>query len=321
MEMQQLIKEYFSSIGIAVKTASLLERGTNKNTYRMEAGKKFYILKLFDAKMSSRIQQQIQWLRLAHKIDDIAICPLNESLLRIGGKEGYYYEYFPGKPVMESNIPNVFPISGRVVGRFDKAMAKVESFEANAKFWKENEEGRVKATVKSLQGSEDSYLEQLAGTIQKAYSLAESGLKKADIKGCRTQLIHSDLHFNNILFDRKANKFRVIDLDGLNPGLLAQEIAVTMSYALTDDAGQMQEKHLAELLKAYDGAVQLLPEEKSLIPLLVIKRKITEFMWLYNKWEERHFSREEFDRYHVQTIRNLKSAVENYEELKYLVRI
>lgn len=308
------IQSVLKNEGLDIQSVKMLDKGTNKNSYIVTAKKGKFIVKLYKEKDKSSVQKQLNWLRAAHKIANVTIYPLNDKLLKIGPKLGFYYEYFPGVPINQTKINNVFLWFGKVAGRFNQVLKRVAKSNLTPTFWSEDEEDHVRGLIKDLQ----KHNPKLAKLMQKAYDTILNALKEIKIDKCRMQLLHSDLHFDNVLYDSKTKIAKVIDIDGIDFYILPREIAITLSYALEGKKGTLYETAITDLLKGYQSVVKLNKQEKKLLAPLIIKRKITELAWLHGQLKSGNHTQKEFETFSAHTISKLTVAMKHFSKLTEL---
>jgi len=313
---QQEIKKFFESKGIHVNSISLLEKGVNRNAYAIQTDNKDYVFKMFSKKATPYINKHIKWLRQAHKIKDLALYPLNARAIMIHEKPCYYYEYFEGLPFYKAKVKNKAYAFGRVVGNFDRIFSKISTTKVKKHLWLTMSPEHINEVSLELLNHKESHFQHLGQYVLDAYSLLTS--QKIDFDKCHTQIIHSDLHMGNALYNGK--KARVIDLDGLRTDFRAFEPAVFVSYTFVDEANRVQTKVLNQFLDGYQSVIKLNQSEKKALPALALRRKITEFIWLYGKFKDGHFDRAEFDRLSSYTIRNMKAITQKYDKLADIVK-
>lgn len=303
--MQKEIIKYFASKGIKVDRITKLRKGTNKNTYKIFANKVF-ILKLYD-KNESFLSSQIKWLREAHKYADIAIYPLNEKVLHIADKWGYYYLFFSGVEVQNAKIRNKEFWFGEKIAQFDLVLSKVKQEKRKSKFYSWDERKDIKKLIAQLK-SEKSIILDLVKT---GFALIEKDSKKIDFSLCRTQLVHRDLHYSNMLYNKE--KIKIIDTDCIDCDLLPASISIIISYCFSK---KFNPKSINDLLQGYTEKIILNKIELTVITLLIVKRKLTELAWLKGQLKSGKHTKKEFEEFSGNTIKNLKNIVQNYDLLK-----
>lgn len=95
----------------------------------------------------------------------------------------------------------------------------------------------------------------------------------------RVQTTHGDLHFKNVIWSPSHKAFTIIDIDGLGPGIAAEEIVVILTYMLCSCLSQNLGM-ISTIVRASQGEFDLTPEEMRAIPSLMIVRKLSELVHL-----------------------------------------
>jgi len=313
---QQEIKKFFESKEMNVNSISLLEKGVNRNAYAIQTNDQDYVFKMFSKRAMPYINKHIKWLRQAHKIKDLALYPLNAKAIMVNGRPCYYYKYFEGQPFHKAKVKDKAYVFGSVVGDFDKIFSKINTIKVKKHLWLTMSPEKINEVSSELLNHKEAHFQNLGQYVLDAYSLLTS--QKIDFDKCPTQIIHSDLHMGNALYN--GEKARVIDLDGLRTDFRAFEPAVFVSYTFVNEANRVQTKVLNQFLDGYQSVIKLNQAEKKALPALALRRKITEFIWLYGKFKDGHFDRAEFDRLSSYTIRNMKAITQKYDKLVEIVK-
>jgi len=303
--MEKAITKYFATQEIKVNRVVKLCKGTNKNTYKIFADKT-YILKVYD-KDKSFLHSQIKWLRETHKYADIAIYPLNENILHITDKFGYYYEFFNGVEVQNAKIKNKEFWFGGKIAYFDSVLSKVSKKKTKSKFYSWDEQKDIKKLIFQFKTEKSRIL----SLVKTGFDLIEKDLKNIYLSECRTQLIHRDLHYSNMLYNK--GRIKIIDTDCIDYDLLPYSISVIMSYCFSK---KFNPKSISDLLQGYTKRIDLNKTELELIPLLIVKRKLVELAWLKGQLKLGKHTRKEFEEFSGHTIKNLKNIINNYSLLK-----
>ncbi|WP_160036494.1 phosphotransferase [Paenibacillus sp. An7] len=109
------------------------------------------------------------------------------------------------------------------------------------------------------------------------------------------QLVHGDLNTSNILVNEEGNITTILDFEFATWDLRVMELAVPLSDLITgmimdeNDNTQAEEEmwnNLKALISGYASEVSLLPEEKDMIPSLVLLRRVDVVMHFLTRYHK-----------------------------------
>lgn len=305
------IKSTLINYGFNVDKIVRLHNGTSRNSLLVHIDGEKYILKLYPKSSKSSVRNWITLLRQINSKEEITINPLNDRVLVFGDYVGFLYEFIEGKHYREIRISIKYYNFGKIVGKFNRLTKNMLCYgNSNKDIIKTQRE--AKKFIKKIDGT-NKYFSDIQRLMIQAIRLFD---KEYDGYKFRTQLIHGDLHFDNVLYDKKNKKYVIIDTDGLDNGILAREIMVIISYQLTN-YNVKNKKTINEFIKGYESEFKLTKKEKSLIPLLMIPRKLGEIMWLVSKLKEGKISNKEFKFFmNKGSVKQLKIILNQFENLK-----
>jgi len=253
------------------------------------------------------------------KINDkkkIALAPINKKVLEIGDMVGYFYEFFPGKNYSKIKIPRKLYSFGKIVGEFSQQSKNIalKSWEDINKNKKDTLEG-IRNLRRSLTNKQDIYLE-IFSLIDSSWPLVD----KSPIKGkYRKQLVHGDLHMDNVFYNEKTKKSLIADVDGLDGRIISKEVAVILSYELTNSVNK-NEKMIREIFRGYESKYELTRSEKKIIPQLMIIRKYGEILWLVEQYRKGSISVREFKTFIRTSLRHLRIISGQYSKLSEIFK-
>lgn len=313
MERVATIKKELLKYGLKITSVKFLNAGSSKNNYIVKIGHKKHILKLFNKAGKNKIQKQINLMRKINKVDVLTINPLHSKVLLFGDKVGYIYSFIEGKPFSELKLKNKQYIFGKIVGRFNRATKNMASTKRNSSYITIMN-NKAKDAILNFNET-DSLL------FKKAKKLLGLGTKIIDEKYSgykfRTQLIHCDLHENNVFC--KNGKYIIIDLEDLQNTILAREITVHSSNIITNSMKKYK-KDLQEYFSGYESEYKLTKKEKELIPILLLIRKFGEIRYTINQGNKNILSKKECNSFLNYAIKRLDLMIKNYEEMEKIFR-
>lgn len=301
------IKSVLINRGIAVKSVKLFEEGTLRDTFKIIAESTDYVVKLFDSSAIGRVKFEIENLRKISNVTDLAICPLNAEPLIFGDRVGYYYEFFDGKMLNQGHINNLHYRFGTMVGEFDNAL-KTLSFNQQ-----QHARGLIEYMAKINRLPVDiAHDNNTLCLIKKGLVKINKEWNRMDISNLRIQFIHKDLHFNNVIYNEKNNKFFIVDTAGLSVQFLAKEISVIIGNEfVSGDVINFQ--IVSAIIGGYSKHVLLNKNEIKAIPLFIIEKKIGELNFIQEQFNNRYLSLQMYEKYKKLSSNNLRKIIENYD--------
>jgi|TARA_Y100000310_G_scaffold193794_1_gene193744 Ser/Thr protein kinase RdoA (MazF antagonist) len=304
------IKKILSKEGLNISSIKKLDIGTSRNSYLLISNKKKYVLKLYDKKEKGKIQKKIDYIKKINKKKKITTIPINSKVLKFKNTIGYFYEFFEGVHYREIKIPRKLFKFGQIVGEFSKQSSKITS--KNIKYDNLGKRA-IKDSKKTIK-----FLENKKGFYKETSKIMKEGLPLIDtsnFKKCRMRIVHGDIHFENVLYNKKQNKYQIIDIDGTWIKIIPIEILVIISYSLSNSTSN-NKRIIKEIIKGYESKFKLTRSEKQSIPSLLILRKNGEIIWLLDKVLNKRFNEKEFRKFTTHSRNNLRTIIDNFEELK-----
>lgn len=311
------LKERLSGMEFKVKSVKKLYAGTSRTTYLINTDKGKYVLKLYEKRKKSNIQKLINLLIKINSKKEITINPINSKILLFNDYVGFIYRFFEGKHFTQLKIRNKLFEFGKVVGDFNKLTKnislKMSPRERNMiNNYVEHMLYEAKKTMNFLNKKHDSYSLKIAKLMEKGIPIVK---KEYNGSKYRIQLIHGDLHFDNIIYDTKSKKYLIIDMDGLRNAFLVQEISVMLSYLLTNSPNE-NKRRIKGILGGYESKVKLKVKEKKALPFLMILRKFSQIVWLISQFNKKKITKREFRLFMNGSLKQLKIIINQYEQLK-----
>ncbi len=302
------IKHTLLSLGIPVNNAHLFKDGTLQSTYKIKSEKGLFVVKLFNKDREKFIKQEITRLREIHQYSDLTIYPLHRYPLWIGNKIAYYYKFFNGKKLSVSKTSNVHYKFGKLAGLFDLVLQKLVYNKREFSFNK-----ILESCINNI--SVNNYSTGTAEWIRKGQELFKQEFNHKDFSRIRIQFIHKDLHFDNVLYNKTLDRYFIIDTGGLSLQFLPRELAVIIGKEFVGKGNKIRHNVIHGLLRGYNEFVKFSKIEAESIPLFIIEKKIGELIFLNQQYKNNNISKKIFDKYQRLSLRNLKVAVNHYEEL------
>lgn len=306
-DVRRELKKYF----IHVISFTQFHGGTSGNTYIVKSDKKRYVLKLYKDSDREWIKNLLIYLKEVNKKKKITIDPLNKKVLEIGDMAGYFYEFFPGGHYSRSKVPKKLFSFGKIVGEFSQQTRNISSRDG------ENIHIHKRETIKEIKDLRNSIIKK-PGIHKEVVSLVDLSLpliEKTPIRGkYREQLVHGDLHMDNVFYNKKVKEPLIADVDGLHKRIISKEITVIISYELTNSISK-NKKIIKEILRGDESMYKLTKEEKRIIPQLMVLRKYGEILWLVGQYKTKKLSFGELKTFVRESLKQLKIITNQYSML------
>lgn len=294
------IKNAFEKDFGRIYSIEKLVKGTSGNTFIINSDKK-YILKLHGNK--KLLQKKIRQLRKINEKNEITINPTSPKVLGNDKFFGYAYKYFEGETYENSNDKNKIFILGKLAGIFDKQAKVLTKPCKNNKYYKE--------VIQSYKKNKDYFCklpnkEELIEVLEKGFKL----LKDFGGKKFRCQIVHSDIHFQNVLYYKK--KYKIIDIDGLRENNLVIEPVTMVSFFMQYPNF---EKNAKLFLKGYESEFKLLKEEKLAIPYFSLLRAFGEILWFIFQLKNGFNTLDQYNKWTNNSIQKAKIIMNDFDKL------
>ena len=304
-----IVKEIMMKKRYNIQKIQPLKGGVSGNTFLLFIKNEKYVLKLFPYSKIKSVQHDIDFCRMINKKKEIVIQPIHAKALNLGTYTGYIYRYVPYKLFHNVTIPKKMFTFGKIVGEWNALYKRrIPETQSNKIFkrtiqWSNNTIRALKKE-KKFQKTRNSMIHGTA-KLEKEY----------DGSTYRTQLLHRDIHYYNVFYNEKTEKYVIADISETERDILPSEIAVILSEKIKDSPTTNM-KDIREIMKGYSTKIKLTRKERNVIPLLMITRKLGECMWLFEQKKKRRISKKIFQRSLKETTRQLETILEQFDHLK-----
>jgi len=300
------IKRVLENSGIVVRSVKLFKEGTLRATFKVITESTDYVVKLSSNLDIERVKLEIENLKKISTVTDLAVCPLNAEPLIFGSKVGYYYKFFNGKMLNHRCINNLYYRFGVVVGEFDNALKALPFNHQEQTQRLINHMTKINSLPIDAIHSEDTL-----SLIKKGLTKINKEWSNIEVSNLRTQFIHKDLHFNNVLYNKNNDKFFIIDMAGLSVQFLAKEISVIIGNEfISRDVINFQ--IISDIVNGYSDRVLLNEDEVRAIPIFVIEKKIGELNFLQEQFNNGGITLRMYNKYKRLSTNNLREIIEKY---------
>ena len=299
MTMKTIIKSELRKMGLKIKSVKLLNKGGSSNEkFLVKTESEMYILKTFciikNKVMKIRdLQHQMDLMQKINEKEIVSIFPVHTKVLVFNCiyKIGYVYKFVKGEPLSKllSSTPNQvdsFKI-GKSIGKFHKYSKNLFKSKYKKITWKR----RLFNITRQLKGS--NFLKS-----HDCFSLLNNFISKTNPKSftflirkyfseytnTRTQIIHTDLHEENIIVTPTGNLI-LVDVDGLQGGHTSQDIAgyLIPTHKLLDLSEIDDTIQYDKFLSGYKSEFKLTKNEVKIIPLWMLVRLLTNFEYIIDE--------------------------------------
>ncbi|MEI6498433.1 MAG: hypothetical protein WCO23_00535 [bacterium] len=303
------IEETMSVLGLEIREVTLFKYGLSQSTYKITAKTGIFVIKLFDRGLGSLIQNEINNLRRISRHCEFCVRSINEKILEVGDKIGYYYQYFDGKKISSLKIDNIYFRFGELAARFDIALSELD-FQKS-----EFAPKSLLSTFAEVQCIEMfSNDPTIISLVKRGCQILKTNKNYLDFSKVGIQYIHKDLHFDNVIYCKKTNNFFIIDTTGLRVHFLPKELAVIIGNEFWSD--KVEYKKIDDLLSGYLGLIRLNKTELSSIPLFIIDKKIGELKFLQTQYINGKLCEAMYFKHIKLSSRNLGSIIDNFSVIQ-----
>lgn len=268
-----------------------INHGEN-TTFKVITKKKNYLLRIHCRSFRSKAAflEELKWLdSLSRNTGILVQKPLRsksgELIIYLKNDQMGHYRYcdvleWQDGYIKNKKNPNTFFEVGKLIGELQKYTIKSK----HRNYWDANGLIGKKATLGGLYQLAGDYprhtkkIETLRSFLHKKLSHYEKKNPK------RLSLIHADLHFGNMIWNK--GDVRPIDFDDCGYGLEMYDLAVTLAQSSNffKRIGNKQAKlNKQALLEGYQKYKELTAEDIKVLPYLVAVRELAMLGWLYER--------------------------------------
>lgn len=261
---EEILKD-LKKVGILATRVTHFDHGSSRSTYKIEAGGNKLVLKLFDPAHHKSLQDEITLLYEVTKYYDSVHPPLQKKPIPVARRLACIYPFFDGHLFSKAKIKEKHFEFGKVVAEFDSALKHLPV----------NKNPTLSKNLLALPSPKCTSA-SLGRLTENAARLFNKEIALTDLNLIRQQYIHKDLHFDNVLYRSTSKKHLIIDTGGISIQFLPREIAVPIGNELLDSSGNFSPHNVRELVRGYSVTTRLTDNERKLIPLFIIQKKLGE---------------------------------------------
>ena len=293
-----------AQVGIATKKVSLFHNNISETVYKIDTQQENLVLKIFSPSDYDTEQKEMLLLQRLSRYYHSVITPRHKSPIMIDKNPSYIYRYFQGKRFSEITIPDKYFTFGTIVAELDVALKKLyeTSNEKQPKdpFW------IPKRKYPNL---------RLTHLTSHAIDFFERKIRSTDFKKIRSQYIHKDLHFYNVIYNKSNRSHLIIDTSGISVQYLPREISVCVGNVLVDSSNRFSKKRVADIMRGYSTSIKLNEVEKKIIPLFIIQKKLGEIDYLYKQLKLRKENIKIIKKHIYLSQQVLRYTIDKYDNL------
>lgn len=268
-----------------------INHGEN-TTFKVITKKKNYLLRIHCRSFRSKAAflEELKWLdSLSRKTNILVQKPLRsrsgELIINLKNDRVGHSRYcdvleWQDGYIKNKKTPSTFYEVGKLIGQLQKYTIKSK----HRNYWDANGLIGKHATLGALSQLRGEY-PRYTKKIEALRSYLHKKLKQYEKKNSkRLSLIHADLHFGNMIWNK--GDVRPIDFDDCGYGLEMYDLAVTLAQSshFFKKIGQKQ-AHLNKhaFLEGYQKYKELTDEDVKILPYLVAVRELAMLGWLYER--------------------------------------
>lgn len=287
-------------------------------TFRVRTKKQDYLLRLHRNNYHSKsaIKEELNWLSKLSKSDSLFVqSPIKNrkgtliDLAKVGYAPDRYFDLLtwqPGSIRFKSLGPNSFYKIGRLTAELhNRSTQKIKH--------------RVYWDISGLLGKNATFgsLESLKIKVTSSeYKLLDAMRKKIVAKMNRYAkkypnqqgLIHADLHFGNLIWNK--GEVAPIDFDDCGQGLFMYDLAVTLHGPILYFSEEKRRRYIDKYIAGYRSTRDLSIADLEMVSYLIVARDIVMLCWLNLRSDNPKLKRV-FQRELSNTIKRVKVVLKN----------
>lgn len=309
------IEDIFYKNGIRANEYNNPDGGTGKNVLivKTDEGKRF-VVKLFNFDYLENLNREISLLRRIGKISDKLIFPLQDRVIIVKDKCLYIYEYFDGIFYKDCNIVDKDKLFGKIIADYNILFSEIEVTEKNIPFVS-NDSDTIISYIDMFKRNELLANNCIYDIMIEGSKIIDNELKLINQKNIRKQLIHKDLHPENLIYNKKTETYKLIDTAELDIEFLPKEITNSLSYFLNDKLSYTN-SHVENVLKNYLKIFPLNKDEIHSIPLLWLDRIVGVYVYFSFLYVNRTYNSKEYQIATSKVEDHYKFYIQNFDKFK-----
>lgn len=297
-QLRKLAETALKQYPIQVKQLKFINHGEN-TTYKVLAKEGVFLLRIHRSNYHTKaaILEELAWLkRLSKKMDNIQkpmlsknglmiVEALNEATNKAAGISRYCSLLTWQDGVMRGkslSIENMYA-TGLLTAQLHQNTAKIKVKHRN--YW--DLEGLLSEDAKfgSIKNMQTDLTKNQYDIVEKCRKITFKKIKQYQAKYPEKQsLVHADLHFGNIVWDK--NKSIPIDFDDCGFGFHMYDLAVSLGSAdnlFVGDKKSEQQVYVESLLEGYTSKQNLSKADIDILPYFKLTRSLVMFAWMHDR--------------------------------------
>lgn len=317
-KLAQNALEYFPIKNYDLK---FIQHGENA-TFKISTNKQDYLLRLHRDGYHSKpaLLEELKWLRSLSVNTDIPVqkpLPMkNGSFIILAKTEGTpprycsVLEWQPGRIQRKSPTPLGLSKIGHLTAQLHKSAKNTKIRYRD--YWTANNLLAPTAKLGPLQNLKQALPSKDFLDLMSCRKMAYTKMRAYEKRyPHRMSLIHADLHFGNMLWNKGV--IYPIDFDDCGLGIQMYDLAVTLfaSQNIFKLSGPKKTRTLTNsLLEGYCKVGSLSDQDIEIIPYLILARKVSIFAWLYDRSDNPRLLKY-FNKNKVEKLKEFKKILKN----------
>ncbi|GIP43663.1 hypothetical protein J45TS6_21220 [Paenibacillus sp. J45TS6] len=311
LQVRRMLINYFepSLSGTELENCMIwrLTGGMNNSTYLIHLKGKRYVLRMYNShqdkdkvKYEHAILNSLTIHKQAFVYPQLVQTLENTTFTHHEGKIGALFHYQEGSNAVRMG-PSQYLQLGQKAGQVTLALSRITVplapvYPPYYRLDLAYPEISQAKFIRFLQQPDSSFLTLRQETKEIAEVIEELFIKtRGGLEDLPHQLVHGDLNASNILVNEEGDITTILDFEFATWDLRVMELAVPLSDLITgmilneNYTAKAEEKmwnNLNALISGYTSEVTLLPEEKDMIPSLVLLRRVDVVMHFLTRYHK-----------------------------------
>jgi len=293
-QLRKIAENALKQFNLKVKQIKFINHGEN-TTYKILAAEGIYLLRIHRANYHSKaaLIEELKWLeRLSKQMEKIPkpVVSKNGLLIeKVTNPKAAISRYCslmvwqPGILKLKSLNENSMFATGLLTAQLHKSTTKTKVKHRN--YW--TLEGLLSEDAKfgSFKNLQADLTKSQYSILDKCRKMIFKKIKQYQLKYPeKLALIHADLHFGNIVWQK--NEPIPIDFDDCGFGFHMYDLAVTLSwgtYIFRGDKKNKKQLYVESLLEGYSSVQNLTTADVNILPYFKVTRNLSMLLWLYDR--------------------------------------
>ncbi|MFD2700040.1 phosphotransferase [Paenibacillus shunpengii] len=297
--LQDIWSSYFAGPdheAAAEPSITRLRGGMNNSSYRLGIRNQEYVLRLYESHQDQdkvlyehAVLDSLSRIERRFEIPELVHTPQGNTITYCNGKIAALFRYKEGRNP-ELTAPQQYEQLGLQAGQLSAALSRVELthtpvYPPYYRLDISYPECPPAYLLSFLNQPDPVFQHQAHQMKEMAESVAQLFEALRFIDQLPHQIVHGDLNASNVLENDQGQIYAILDFEFATLDARVMELAVPLSDMLGHEEEEMWENCIA-LISGFTSVIELGEDERAVIPLLILLRRLDVVMHFISRWRK-----------------------------------